>query len=98
MQEIYLGIVEDADYGRGIAGAGCRFSFSALLFAWRSYRGFGAVSTPSIPFTPTFISTAGIFDVRDLKTAFAASLPFFGAISSGSRKSTGTCLKLPRPG
>ena len=79
MQEVYLGIVEDADYGRGIAGLVAVSLFSAFLFAWNHIEVSGRIDA-IYPFHADIHFDRRIFDVRDLKTAFAASLPFFGLL------------------
>ena len=79
MQEVYLGIVEDADYGRGIAGLAAVSLFSALLFAWNHIEVSCRIDA-IYPFHADIHFDRRIFDVRDLKTAFAASLPFFGLL------------------
>ncbi len=79
MQEVYLGIVEDADYGRGIAGLAAVSLFSALLFAWNHIEVSRRIDA-IYPFHADIHFDRRIFDVRDLKTAFAASLPFFGLL------------------
>ena len=77
MQEVYLGIVEDRDYGRGIAGLAAVSLFSGLLYAWNHIEVSGRIDA-IYPDHADIHLDRRIFDVRDLKTAFAASLPFFG--------------------
>ena len=79
MQEVYLGIVEDADYGRGIAGLAAVSLFSAFLFAWNHIEVSGRIDA-IYPYHADIHFDRRIFNVRDLKTAFAASLPFFGLL------------------
>jgi hypothetical protein len=77
MQEVYLGIIEDADYGRGIAGLAAVSLFSALIYAWNHVEVSGRIDA-IYPDHADIYFDRRVFDVRDLKTAFAASLPFFG--------------------
>ncbi len=79
MQEVYLGIIEDADYGQGIAGLAAVSLFSALLYAWNHIEVSGRIDA-IYPDHADIHFDRRIFDVRDLKTAFAASLPFFGLL------------------
>ncbi len=79
MQEVYLGIVEDADYGRGIAGLAAVSLFSALLYAWNHVEVSSRIDT-IYPDHADIHLDRRILDVRDFKTAFAASLPFFGLL------------------
>ncbi len=79
MQEVYLGIVEDADYGRGIAGLAAVSLFSALLYAWNHIEVSGRIDAVYPDHADIHLDRR-ILDVRDLKTAFAASLPFFGLL------------------
>ncbi len=79
MQEVYLGIVEDADYGRGIAGLAAVSLFSALLYAWNHIEVSGRIDA-IYPDHADIHLDRRIFDVRDVKTAFAASLPYFGLL------------------
>ena len=77
MQEVYLGIIEDADYGRGIAGLAAVSLFSALIFAWNHVEVSGRIDA-IYPDHADIYFDRRVFDLRDLKSAFAASLPFFG--------------------
>ena len=79
MQEVYLGIVEDADYGRGIAGLVAVSLFSALLFAWNHIEVSRRIDA-IYPFHADIYFDRRIFEIRDLKAAFEASLPFFGLL------------------
>ncbi len=79
MQEIYLGIAEDADYGRGLAGLAAVSLLSALLYAWNHTEVSDRIDA-IYPDHADIYFDRRIFDVRDLKTAFAASLPFFGLL------------------
>ncbi len=79
MQEIYLGLVEDADYGRGLAGLAAVSLFSALLYAWNHTEVTGRIDA-IYPDHADIYFDRRVFDVRDLKTAFLASLPFFGLL------------------
>jgi hypothetical protein len=79
MQEIYLGIVEDQDFSRGLAGLAAVSLFSALLYAWNH-----TVVTRRIdsiyPDHADIYFDRGVIGVRDLKTTFASSLPFLGLL------------------
>jgi hypothetical protein len=77
MQEVYLGIIEDVDYGRGVAGLAAVSLFSALIYAWNHLEVSGRIDA-IYPDHADIYFDRRVFDVRDLKTAFAASLPFFG--------------------
>ena len=77
MHEVYLGIVEDADYGRGIAGLAAVSLFSAFMYAW-NYVEVSSRIDAIYPDHADIYFDRRVFDLRDLKGAFAASLPFFG--------------------
>jgi len=77
MQEVYLGIIEEADYGHGIAGLAAVSLFSALLYAWNHIEVSGRIDA-IYPDHADIHFDRRIFEVRDLKSGFAASLPFFG--------------------
>lgn len=79
MQEVYLGIIEDADYGRGIAGLAAVSLFSALIYAWNHVEVSARIDA-IYPDHADIYFDRRVFDVRDLKTAFAASLPFLGLL------------------
>jgi hypothetical protein len=79
MQEIYLGIAEEADYGRGLAGLAAVSLLSALLYAWNHTEVSDRIDA-IYPDHADIYFDRRVFDVRDLKTAFAASLPFFGLL------------------
>ncbi len=79
MQEIYLGVIEDGDYGRGLAGLAAVFLFSALLYAWNHTEVSDRIDA-IYPDHADIYFDRRVFDVRDLKTAFASSLPFFGLL------------------
>jgi hypothetical protein len=77
MQEVYLGIIEEADYGHGIAGLAAVSLFSALLYAWNHIEVSGRIDA-IYPDHADIHFDRRIFEVRDLKSGFTASLPFFG--------------------
>lgn len=79
MQEIYLGVVEDADFGRGLSGLLALSLFSALLYAWNQVEVSKRIDA-IYPDHADIYFDRDIVDVRDLKTGFAASLPYFGLL------------------
>ncbi len=79
MQEAYLGLVEEADYGRGIAGLAAVSLFCGLLYAWNHVEASSRIDA-IYPDHADIYFDRRILDLRDLKAAFAASLPFFGLL------------------
>ena len=79
MQEVYLGLIEDRDWGRGIAGLAALSLFSAFLYAWNHIEVTRRIDA-IYPNHADIDFDRRIFDVRDLKSVFAASLPFFGLL------------------
>lgn len=77
MHEVYLGIIEDADYGRGLAGLAAVSLFSTFMYAWNHVEVSGRIDA-IYPDHADIYFDRRVFDLRDLKSAFAASLPFFG--------------------
>ncbi len=77
MQEIYLGIIEDRDLTRGFSGLAVISLFSALLYAWNHRVVTGRIDD-IYPDHADIYFDRGVIGVRDLKTAFVASLPFLG--------------------
>ena len=77
MQEVYLGIVEDADYGRGIAGLAAVCLFSALLYAWNHIEVSDRIDAIYPDHGDKYFHRR-LLDVRDLSCGFICSLPWFG--------------------
>ncbi len=77
MQEIYLGIIEDRDFQRGLLGLATISLFSALLYAWNHTEVTQRIDA-IYPDHADILFDRRVFAVRDLKTSFASSLPFFG--------------------
>jgi hypothetical protein len=79
MQEIYLGLIEEADWGRGLGGLAAVSLFSAFLYAWNHV----AVSKRIDAIYPDHADIhfdRRVFDVRNLKTALVSGLPFAGLL------------------
>lgn len=80
MQEVYLGIIEKSDFGRGLGGLAAISLFAALLYSWNH-----TMVTERIdaiyPDHADIYFDRGVINVRDLKTLFASSLPFLGLIA-----------------
>jgi hypothetical protein len=79
MQEIYLGLIEDADWGRGLGGLAAVSLFSSFLYAWNHVEVSKRIDA-IYPDHADIHFDRRVFDVRNLKTAFASSLPFFGLL------------------
>ncbi len=79
MQEIYLGLIEDADWGRGLGGLAAVSLFSAFLYAWNHVEVSKRIDA-IYPDHADIHFDRRVFGVRDLKTAFASCLPFFGLL------------------
>ncbi len=79
MQEIYIGVAEEADWGRGLAGLAAVALLSALLYAW-SHTEVSKRIDGIYPDHADIHFDRRVFALRDLKAAFAASLPFSGLL------------------
>lgn len=79
MQEVYLSLIEGADYARSIAGLCAVSLFSAFLYAWNHVEVSRCIDA-IYPDHADLYFDRRVFDVRDLKSAFVASLAFFGLI------------------
>jgi len=80
MKEIYLGLIVDQDFWRGLAGLAALSLFSALLYAWNFMevkRRIDAIYDDHRDFD----FDRRLMYVRDLKTAFASGLPFLGILT-----------------
>jgi hypothetical protein len=77
VQEIYVGVAEEADWGRGFAGLAAVCLLSAFLYAWS----LAEVSKRIDGIYPDHADIhfdRRVFALRDLKAAIASSLPFVG--------------------
>ena len=77
IQEVYLGIIEDVDYPHGIAGLAAISLFSALLYAWNSIEVSARIDAIYPEHADIYFDRRATH-VRDLSSAFTASIPFFG--------------------
>ncbi len=77
MQEIYIGLIEDRDVARGLAGLISLAGFSALLYCWNHI-----MVTKRIdgiyPDHADIYFDRGVIGIRDLKTMISSALPFTG--------------------
>ena len=77
MQEVYIGVIEDRDIVRGLAGFAAFSAFGALLYFWNH-----KLVTRRIdgiyPDHADIFFDRGVTGIRNLKTMIVSSLPFAG--------------------
>jgi hypothetical protein len=79
VQEVYLGLIEEADWARGLGGLAAVSLLSAFLYAWNHVEVTKRIDA-IYPDHADIHFDRRVLDIRDLKTAFASCLPYFGLL------------------